>query len=106
MTTEQFEQIIRRRMELGLETLAHKAKEYAKGDRLHNFKRGGEVMGCSPERALLGYMTKHLVSVVDIIDDIEKGHAPTQTYWDEKLGDLYNYVLLLDAVVTERITPK
>lgn len=86
--------------------LQSKAEEYAdleNDDRMHNFKRAGALMKTTPEKALLGFMTKHLVSMFDMLDDIEAGKpVPSPEYVNEKLGDIRNYLVLLQALLHER----
>ena len=104
MDTPTFNQIVEERVKKIGEVLASKAKEYAKEDRLHNFKIAARRMNCTPERALLGMMEKHAVSVMDIVDDLDKGIVPTILLLQEKIGDHINYLILLEALLTERIT--
>lgn len=85
-------------------TLQSKGKDYAPNeDKLHNFKSGAKFLNCIPERVLLSYMNKHLVSIFDIIDNIDKGKpVPSPEYVREKLGDVRNYLVLLEALFYER----
>lgn len=100
MTNEFFEKAVDERIKKCRETLIVKAREYARTDREHNFRRAAQIMQCSKERALLGFAMKHLVSILDILDDIENGNKrPSAAQWDEKIGDLLNYLLILDVMV-------
>lgn len=84
-------------------TLFSKAKEYASdGDRMHNFKRAGAMNQETPEQALWGMNTKHIVSLMDMIDS-EKSYP--EAVWREKLVDYLNYGILLWALAidTERL---
>lgn len=104
MKTKEFDSVVNRAVQRSLDVLVHKAKEYARGeDRLHNFNRGAQVAGESRERVLKGFMLKHLISVFDIIDDIDAGKIPSREYVDEKIGDSINYLLLLEASLVDRI---
>lgn len=103
MESKQFNKIVEDRCDKIKSILANKAQEYAKGCRLHNFKVAGRIANTSPELALKGMMMKHLVSVFDLIDDAEKGIAPTEYLIQEKLGDSVNYLILLEALLTERL---
>ena len=38
---------------------------------------------------------------MDIEDEIGKGARPTEVVWDEKIGDLMNYLFLLDGMMKE-----
>ncbi|NMC10240.1 MAG: hypothetical protein GYA39_04580 [Methanothrix sp.] len=90
-------------MQICNSTLQIKAKEYGTTDRLHNFKMAAAIQGVEPETALLGMWAKHLVSVIDIIHDIEQhGKLPTKELLSEKITDSINYLLLLEALIEER----
>lgn len=101
MTSEQFDKITLKQIEKCLQTLCHKADEYATEDRLHNFKVAAEIQHCTPITALGGMMCKHTVSVYDLIRDHENGKTISTELWDEKIGDSINYLLLLKALVAE-----
>ena len=105
MNHETFCDLTAKRFQACQDILARKSKEYSRsGDKLHNFRRASALLGCSPEKALAGMMTKHIVSVLDLVDDIDSGDLP-QPDMDlvhEKIGDLINYSILLEALITER----
>jgi len=89
------------------QTMGSKSSEYARNsDKLHNFKRAAGVLGVSPEKALLGMLTKHTVSILDIIDDLDRGKLPSVELLCEKIGDELNYHILLKALILERIYAK
>lgn len=103
MTLEQFEKVFEARVDLCRKVLIGKAQEYARGgDKLSNFKKASGLLGCTPEGALLGMMTKHQVSVVDLIQDLDQGTHHSMAMWEEKIGDSLNYLLLLRALLEER----
>lgn len=103
MNNNEFEIAIKKHLDTINNNLIVKAKEYATdGDRLHNFNRAAEVTGESREKALFGFALKHLVSVMDMIDDVP-GKIPTQAKLDEKVGDLGTYIALLYASIQDRI---
>jgi hypothetical protein len=103
MKAEEFNKLVEARLKVCSETLQKKADEYAASDdRLHNFKVAGAMLSCTPERALLGMAAKHLVSVFDIVSNIEHGKVPDDKLVLEKLTDTINYVILLEALVQER----
>jgi hypothetical protein len=80
-----------------------KTGEYSRDDdRLYNFKRAAAMLRCSPERALLGFVTKHIVSLMDMIDDIDSGNLADDKLWDEKIGDIILYMILLRSLIVER----
>ena len=106
MTQAAFNQIVEDCLDQIRGVLIQKSAEYARGgDRLHNFRRASGMLGISKERALLGFMTKHTVSVLDIVDDLDTGKLPTQELLDEKIGDSLNYLILLKACIQERLSP-
>jgi hypothetical protein len=103
MNVEEFNKLVEARLKVCSETLQRKADEYAaSNDRLHNFKLAGAMLSCIPERALLGMVAKHLVSVFDIVSNIEQGKVPDDKLTSEKFTDTINYVILLEALVQER----
>lgn len=107
MEISEFDEVVENALKRSKHVLIHKAKEYAKeGDRLHNFNRGSEIAGCSREKVLKGFLLKHLVSVFDIIDDIDKGIIPERAFIDEKIGDSINYFILLEASIVDKINIK
>ena len=100
MKQEDFNKVVDEVMAACSETLAPKGEEYSRnGDRLHNFKVAGLMQNISPEKALGGMMAKHLVSIMDIIDDPD-GVQEKVLY--EKTQDAINYLILLTALIRER----
>lgn len=91
--------------------LSTKSAEYATDeDKLHNFKRAGAMQNCTPEKALVGMWAKHLVSILDIVDNIEKNDGFVDMYdgydeylakVEEKVTDAINYLILLEALIKE-----
>ena len=84
--------------------LGEKNEEYARGgDKLHNFKVAGRYDNESPDRALWGMLKKHLVSIQDIINDVDGGGVcPSREMVDAKVSDYINYGLLLEGLLHER----
>ena len=102
MKDVRFQEILERRIELIRNVLGKKAAEYARGDdRLHNFKRVARVKGCTTEDACIDGFCKHLVSILDTVDDVAKGVYAKTELWEEKIGDAINYLILLEAIVKE-----
>lgn len=101
MNTEIFNDIVEQRINLCKSVLCLKAGEYATEDRLHNFKVAAELQGVKPVTALAGMMSKHTVSVYDLIQAHEEGQEISQAMWDEKIGDSINYLLLLTALIAD-----
>lgn len=106
MTIEYFKELAQNRFMHCLNLLlGEKHKEYSRNsDKLHNFKRAAEIKGnITPETALVGMMMKHIVSILDIVDDLETHQeVPSEKFLSEKIGDLINYLVLLEALITER----
>jgi len=99
MNNSQFNRIVENRIKKIKDVLANKAKEYAKGDRLYNFKRAAEIFHTTPQKALAGMFAKHLVSVIDII---ENDKSVSVELLNEKIGDSINYLILLEALLIEQ----
>jgi hypothetical protein len=85
------------------EVLAAKSAEYSTGaDKLHNFKSdcGGLKTIETPGQVLWGYLRKHLQSIYDMV---VSNHPVSQERVDEKIGDAVNYLILLEAIFTEKL---
>ncbi len=105
MNMQEFEKVTIERVNECLKVMTSKSEQYStETDKLHNFKVAGELQGCTPEKALGGMMSKHTVSIYDLINDVETGKNIPLEMWDEKIGDHINYLLLLNALVRERRT--
>ena len=104
MQSKDFDVVVERRLELINKILLTKRAEYAPegGDRLHNFNRAAEMLRCTKEKALVGMWTKHIISLLDIVDNVEK-KPPSLELIEEKIGDSINYLILLEAMLKERI---
>jgi hypothetical protein len=98
MTDQEFNDLVEARLAKIKDQLALKGEEYARGDRLSNFKKAAAALGCAPERALAGFWMKHIVSILDMINDLEAGRRAPHAVWDEKIGDAINYLVLLEAL--------
>ncbi len=95
-----FNQFLNGQLERIKEILSSKEKEYAtESNRLHNFDSAAALLGKTPEEALLGMMTKHIVSMVDLLQHPEKA---TKKLADEKLTDIQNYALLAQFMLYRR----
>ena len=103
MNQEQFTEILKNHIDHIEATLGRKADEYARGDRLSNFKDAAALMGCTPERALFGFVSKHIIALSDFIKDLEDGKMRHRSQWDEKIGDIACYMPLLTALLVERL---
>jgi len=108
MTPEEFTKIIEKRLEQCLKTQKLKGEEYSRnGNRFHNFKVAARIKGETPEQALFGMYVKHLVSVMDMIEDVVLyGKVPSEEMLEEKIGDSIIYHLLLEGMFRERMQAK
>jgi len=103
MEAKQFNEIAEARIAHCRSTLIAKGEEYSRdGDRLHNFKTAAAIDNETPEQALWGMCKKHVVSVRDMIKDVERGIVPSQKMLNEKITDWINYGLLLEGLFGER----
>jgi hypothetical protein len=105
MKVKDFEKLLDERVEKIRSTLTKKSAEYADGsdDKLYNFKRAARISGDTVQKTLAGMMLKHEVSVWDIIDE---KRPFTIEMIDEKIGDMINYLILLEAVLKEILQGK
>lgn len=103
MTEKEFEDIFERRIQLMKSVMLKKKAEYAtEVDRLHNFDRAAKMLNCTKAQALMGMLSKHLVSILDIVD----ARKPvTIEVIEEKIGDAINYLSLLEAILKENAAP-
>lgn len=101
MTHEDFNRLLEERIAKMRATLAAKAEEYATQDRLHNFKEAAHLQSESPEKALLGMLVKHWVSVQDVVRDRLYYKSWKPELLDEKIGDAICYLVLLEALLKE-----
>jgi hypothetical protein len=102
MTREDFTKRVEKRIDLVRQTLLTKHKEYAKDDNVfRNFDEaaGGLSLHSTSAEVLWSYMTKHLVSIKDIVSD----NVPVENkVVSEKIGDVINYLILLEAMLNEK----
>jgi hypothetical protein len=101
MNTNDFNKLVEARLETIKALLITKAAEYARGDRLSNFKKIAAFRNKTQEEALMGLVVKHIVALDDFIQDLPQKNMPLQQ-WKEKIGDIINYMILLEAMVEER----
>jgi hypothetical protein len=104
MKEQEFQEVLQQRLKKIEQTLSQKAKEYAaEGDKLHNFNVGARMTGQIREKVLWGFALKHYISFMDILDDMELGRLPSEAMVDEKIGDLVNYLVLVEASIKDKI---
>ena len=96
MKSLEFNELLNERLKKITKTLDQKANQYeSSSDRLHNFKVAARLSGTAPEEALWGMAMKHLVSVTDLVSGQLEN---TRGNIDEKIGDMINYLILLEAL--------
>lgn len=99
MNNTDFNKVIEEQIKRSTDVLVAKNEEYAsEKDRLHNFKLGAAYQQCTPKQACLGYLTKHLCSISDMVRSDKE--YPIEV-WNEKITDSINYLLLLRGLVEE-----
>lgn len=99
MTNKEFNIIVNDTLNECKKLLCDKSKEYDFGeDRLHSFKVAAELQGISNIEALRGYLTKHIVSIFDMMKTPDNFSS---NKWDEKILDVINYMLLLKALLLD-----
>lgn len=97
MRNQLFTDMVCAQMEHCTSTLLRKGKEYStEDDRLVNFYQAATLQQITPEKALLGMLSKHIISIYDMVKS-ERPHDSDQ--WEEKIGDAINYLLILRALV-------
>lgn len=103
-----FEECIENRIHNIRKVLSAKAKEYATDDnRFHNFDVAARILDCTPEQALRGMLLKHIVSVLDLVEWADSNSTKlTEQAIDEKIGDIINYLILLEGLLLRRMKPK
>ncbi len=103
MNIEQFTQILDQCLAETKETLGAKGLEYARTDRLSNFKQIAHLNGVTNEKALMLLVSKHIVALSDFVSDIDNGQVRDIAQWSEKIGDIRAYMILLKAMIIERL---
>ena len=103
MNQNTFNDLLEQRLESIKKTLYDKGKEYSRGFNVfHNFIQAGKKLNCSKEKALMGMMTKHLVSIDDLVNTAESDDIIKEETVREKIGDTINYLILLEAMLLDR----
>ena len=102
MNQRDFKKLVKARQKHTDETLIVKGAEYARGnDRLHNFYRSAAMNEETAPQALWGMFSKHLVSLMDMVDDTAEDIYPSEAQITEKIGDSINYLHLLEALFVD-----
>lgn len=106
MRSKRFYHLVDKETERIKDILITKGQEYSTDDnKLHNFDKAAKMSNQSREKALLGFVLKHQVSVDDIVEKIDK-ELPSLEVLSEKITDILNYYILLKACIVDRIEKK
>ncbi len=104
ITEDEFKKFFYNRFEKCSETLIKKSEEYSsEEDKMRNFNVSARMLGIEPEQVAFLYMMKHFESVYEIVMNQKK---VTREIWDEKIGDLINYLFLIDAILMKKLEGK
>lgn len=105
MKTDIFNAIIDEQLLTCKNMLCQKGLEYTpdavgetSADRLAAFKKAAIIIEGTQKEALLGMLSKHLVSISDMCVD---GREYSVERWTEKITDSINYLLILRAMIDE-----
>jgi hypothetical protein len=102
MENDRFYKMVDETLRDSRETLFKKGIEYnSEKDRLNSFKQSAALQGYTPERALWGMLSKHIISLQDMAFGIEES-LPSDALLQEKIRDFINYGLLLKGLIVER----
>ena len=99
MNQRDFDELLTVRLTKIKDVLSTKGTNYSfNNDRLHNFKVAARITGDTPAKALWGMALKHLVSVEDLVAERLENNRHNI---DEKIGDMINYLILLEALLED-----
>lgn len=106
MNAAKFEEIWMEQVAAEKSMLLERAAAYAtNGDRLGNFKEGGQLNGCHPMRYGFSLVSKHIIALRDLITKIEAGQGEFTPYEEAKVTeyvtDIRNYAVLMKALYLE-----
>lgn len=100
MTREEFERVVESRIHLIQQSLLNKGHEYAlTQSAFHNFEQAARILNVSEPQALIGMYIKHHVSIMDFVNGVR---YPEPQAVREKIGDMINYLILLEAMFYEQ----
>ena len=99
MTSEEFAIEVDKSVSRSKSILIKKGVEYSQdNDRLGQFYRAGSIQGIPAPQALVGMAMKHITSLADMV---KNPSAYSLKKFDEKIADLRNYTILLDALLRD-----
>ena len=100
MSNEEFQRLLDELDGNSLETLKTKNARYSSdGDAIHNFRKGGDIVGGTPAQACWGYLTKHLVALRDMVQNDDFNNRED---FLEKCQDSINYIRFLWCIGNDR----
>lgn len=103
---ERFSHEITNRIEKIKEVLVKKSAEYIRrDDKLYNFNRASAILDVSRESYLMNLSMKHIQSAIDMVEDIDNGILHSNEYIEEKIGDIINYMIILEISLKQRNIP-
>ncbi len=110
MMQEKFDEIVNCKIQVIKDSLATKGQEYVQGfDRLQAFKDAAKLRNTTCEDALGGMVSKQIVSLFSMIKiatnlaNHDNYVRDTYDLWEEKITDIINYMILLDAILYESL---
>ncbi len=101
MTTDELKTVFEEQVQRCRELLLLKGKEYTpdEADRFSSFKTAAVLQHTSSANALLGMLSKHIVSLYDM--SFVGAERYNMSVWDEKITDALNYLFILTAIIRE-----
>jgi hypothetical protein len=104
MTNNDFQRNVEERCKKIKATLNKKAEIYASDrDRLHSLIAGAKLNGITPQEYCVILQTKHEIVLQDMIENDKKGFSPTVELLDEIIGDMINYLILIENLFLAKI---
>jgi hypothetical protein len=97
ITNDDFNEFLQKRFTEILNLSKEKAKEYTEFEFDENFKKASILLGIEPEQVALHYVTKHIVSVYDIISNRRNVDKLR-----EKVNDVVVYLFLIEAMLGKK----
>ena len=106
VTHDKFDIFLKRMVDSTYNTLAAKASEYSlNDDRMHNFHVSRTLQSLvhvnTEVSAAWNLASKQLASVIDMINNVDKAYDKNRI--TEKIGDSINYLLLIGAMIEDRL---
>lgn len=104
MKEQEFEIRVNATLEMLKVLLIKKGKEYHRNNNpYHNFEKGAQMTGLTPEKVLQGFLLKHLISVDDMINDLDAGILPKESQVEEKFNDILLYLIIQKCQILKRL---